>query len=311
MMQIAKRPLQTMAIILFIAATGFAQMNIPQPQGLVNDFAKRLSPATTQRLEVQLKNFSDQHGIEIAVVLMSWDDLQNHSIEKYTRELAQRWKNNLAHQKLQLVLLVAIKKPNRKGVYSGSTRLEVSRNLEKVMPDALAGEIIRSIREDFKAGRFDKALTDGVQRILATLTTTYEPAHGNVGLQSGMTAPVTESQAGKWSFSSVLLLVFGLPLFIIAVVAFFLVRSVSGYKGNGKYQRRNDSRDGAGSDSNTYDSTSNSYWHNSSFSDSSDNSTFSDSSSNSDWSDSSSSSSSSDSCSSSSDSDGGGSTDSW
>jgi uncharacterized protein len=66
-------------------------------------------------------------------------------------------------------LLVAIKPPSAEGVYSGNTRLEVSRHLEGEIPDGLAGEIITRMRTDFRAGRFDQAINTGVQTILATI----------------------------------------------------------------------------------------------------------------------------------------------
>jgi len=67
------------------------------------------------------------------------------------------------------LLLIAIRSPDNQGVYSGATRLEVSRHHEGDIPDGLAGELISRMRGDFKAGRFDQATSTGVQTILATL----------------------------------------------------------------------------------------------------------------------------------------------
>src|SRR5260370_28289123 len=66
-------------------------------------------------------------------------------------------------------LLVPIKPAEAAGLYHGVTRLEVSRHLEGDVPDGLAGALISRMHNDFQAGRFDQALTTGVQTILATL----------------------------------------------------------------------------------------------------------------------------------------------
>src|SRR5215471_10047723 len=55
---------------LFIfSLTCLAEPDYPQPQGMVNDFAGKLSPATKQQLETLLTNFKDlSGGIEVSVV---------------------------------------------------------------------------------------------------------------------------------------------------------------------------------------------------------------------------------------------------
>lgn len=154
---------------LFLVTVSYADPQLPQPQGLLNDFAGKLNPGARQSLEILLENFRDRTGIEVAVVTISFDDMQGYPIEDYALRLGRQWGIGRDSDKRALLLLVAIKPPDSQGAYHGATRLEVSRHLEGDMPDILAGELIRKMRDDFTAGRFDQALTTGTQTILATL----------------------------------------------------------------------------------------------------------------------------------------------
>src|SRR6185295_8777604 len=173
----ARRVLSGAAVLLFLSTVGSCSTNraatseqaLPRPRGMVSDFAKKLSPATSRQIESLLLNFRNRAGIEIAVVTIPFDDMQGYPIEEYALRLGRQWGVGRDSQKRALLLLVAIKPPNAQGVYSGGTRLEVSRHLEGDVPDILAGELIRKMRDGFAAGRFDQTLTTGTQTILATL----------------------------------------------------------------------------------------------------------------------------------------------
>jgi uncharacterized protein len=136
----------------------------------VSDFAGKLSPDTKQALEALLRTFADRNGIELAVVTIPFDDMHGLAIEDYSLSLGRRWGIGSGPEKLGLLLLIAIKPADNDGRYHGATRLEVSRKLEGDIPNELAGEIIRTMRDDFAAGRFDQAIKAGVDLISATLS---------------------------------------------------------------------------------------------------------------------------------------------
>jgi uncharacterized protein len=137
---------------------------------MVNDFAGKLSPATKQQLETLLTNFRDRSGgIEVSVVTIPFEKMVGYPIEDYSLGLARRWGIGAGSDKNGLLLLIAIRPPNDQGLYSGATRLEVSPHLEGDIPDGLAGALVSRMRDDFKAGQFDRATSTGVQAILATL----------------------------------------------------------------------------------------------------------------------------------------------
>jgi uncharacterized membrane protein YgcG len=341
MMKNTKRFLQIIAMILLVTSTGFAQIQVPQPHGLINDFAGKLSVATKQSLENQLKDFNFKHRIEVAVVTIPFEKLKNYTIENYTRELAQVWKNNSGHTNLQVVLLIAIKDVETDGEYHGSTRLDVDGSLKSVIPDALASEIIKGMREDFKTGQFDIALTKGVQSTVSALSKSYgalpESSSKRISNPPNSTAVVASpsgsnsstrypsanhnvtSNDSSWPFPAIFLFALGIPFLLLNAIIFFMFRTLGKFGGSKQpYNQAIHSESSAYNSSNTnyQDSSSYSNWRDTtssssssdsgtgtSYIDAGSSSNYSDSSSNSSYSDSSSSPSFSDSSSSSSSSD--------
>lgn len=145
------------------------QSDLPKPLGFVSDFAGKLSAEKKSQFETLLKNFADRSEIELAVVTIPYEWLKDEAIESYSLRLGREWGIGRGPQKLGLLLLVVIKEPGPDGTYHGSTRLEVSRNLERDMTNEQTAEIIRKMSEDFTRGQFDQALTVGLQLILSTL----------------------------------------------------------------------------------------------------------------------------------------------
>lgn len=145
-------------------------LQLPKAQGFVSDFANKLSPEARQILKNHLKDFADRGGIELDVVTIPFDDMKGLTIEDYTQRMSSQWNIGRGPQQLGVLLLIAIKPPDSDGTYHGGTRLEVSRNLERDMPNDVAQEIIRKMRDAFQVGRFDQALTLGVDEIISTLT---------------------------------------------------------------------------------------------------------------------------------------------
>jgi uncharacterized membrane protein YgcG len=154
---------------LATARTPAIEGQLPQPQGFVSDFAGKLSSNGKQEIEVLLREFADRSGIDFAVVTVPFDTCNGQPIEEYSLALDGMGIGR-GPEKLGLLLLIAIKPADSEGRYSGSTRLEVSRKLERDIPDELAAQTIRIMRDDFQAGRFDRATKIGVVRIINTLS---------------------------------------------------------------------------------------------------------------------------------------------
>lgn len=216
----------TTSVVLILATVSLADLQLPKPQGMLNDFAGKLSPASKQQLETLLRNFRDRTGIEIAVVTVSFDDMQGYPIEEYALRLGREWGLGRDSEKRAMLLLVAIKPPDSQGVYHGATRLEVSRHLEGDVPDILAGELIRKMRTDFSAGRFDQALTTGTQTILATLAQRLGVSMDGIDSSQVARQPVRQPARPPRSGG-------GIPLFAIVILVFVVLAIIRGISGGG------------------------------------------------------------------------------
>jgi uncharacterized protein len=221
-----KRFLTTAAMLVLLAATAFADLQLPQPQGMLSDFAGKLSPSTKQQIETLLRNFRDRTAIEVAVVTINFDDMQGYAIEEYALRLGRQWGIGRDSEKRALLLLVAIKPPDAQGIYHGGTRLEVSRHLEGDVPDILAGELIRKMRDDFMAGRFDQALTTGTQTILATVAQRLGVSMEGIDSSQAVRQPVRQRPPSRRGG--------GIPIFAILIIVFVFLAIIRGLIGGGR-----------------------------------------------------------------------------
>jgi uncharacterized protein len=225
MMLILKRTSKSLLLLLFLASAAFAQftqMQIPQPSGNVNDFAGKLNPATKQSLENLLTNFRNKTDIEVAAVLIPYEQMNGYAIEDYALEMGRRWGIGIGANNPAALLLIAIKEKGSDGLYSGNTRLEISRHLEGDIPDGLAGEIIRRMRNDLKAGNFDNAMTTGVQTILATIAEKRGISMEGINSNAAYHPPVRRPQKGI-SPSTI----------IIGIIVIFFIINLLGRIGRG------------------------------------------------------------------------------
>src|SRR5262245_20541688 len=135
MKRTSERFVCTSAVLLLLVSLAAAKSKFPQPQGMVSDFAGKLSTTTKKEIETTLLSFQERSQIEFVVVTIMQDELLGRPIEQYSLQMAREWGIGGGPQKLGLLLLVAISKPDNQGLYRGATRLEVSRNLERDMPN--------------------------------------------------------------------------------------------------------------------------------------------------------------------------------
>ncbi|HSO74915.1 MAG TPA: TPM domain-containing protein [Blastocatellia bacterium] len=236
MINALKRYFVTASAVIFLATVSNAQPQAPQAQGMVNDFAGKLSPGTREQLETLLRNFRDRSGIEISVVTVNFDDMSGYPIEDYALQLGRQWGVGRGSTGRALVLLVAIQPPGSNGLYSGNTRLEVSRHLEGDVPDILAGELIRKMRDDFRAGRFDQALTTGTQTILATLAEKLGISMAGIDRSQAARPVARRSRSSSRGIS---------PFLIVVAIFIFLAIARASRGGGGKGGHR---RGGLGGD---------------------------------------------------------------
>lgn len=146
------------ALIAFcVALPAAALVAVPPLTGPVVDLTGTLTTPQTQTLDTQLRNFAEQKGSQVAVLVVP--TTQPESIEQYSIRVVDAWKLGRARQDDGVLLLVA--KDDHK------LRIEVGYGLEGTIPDAIAKRIIAEIiAPRFRAGDFAGGITAGVDQII-------------------------------------------------------------------------------------------------------------------------------------------------
>jgi uncharacterized protein len=148
----------TYLALIFLLVVGFtlpAQAAFPRPVGHINDFAQIIPPDTRTVLESLLRELKQKTTAEVVVVTIQ--DLGDAHIEGYAVDLFENWGIGQKDKDNGVLILVAV--AQRK------VRIEVGYGLEGILPDGLAGEIIRQrITPAFKSGDYGSGL------LLGTLT---------------------------------------------------------------------------------------------------------------------------------------------
>lgn len=152
----ARRALDLALAFLALAGVTLAAAQLPKPTGPVNDFAGILSDATERELTDLLQSVEKETTAEIAVATVS--SLDGLSIEEYATKLFNVWGVGQAGKDNGVLVVV--------DPTSRTMRIEVGYGLEAILPDGLAGSIIRlDFGPAFKAGDYDRGMLGGVRRL--------------------------------------------------------------------------------------------------------------------------------------------------
>ncbi len=144
------RPL--MAVVLVVAVSGYVcakRAKFPRPRGYVGDFAGVIPSNHKQNIEKLAMELERKTSVEIAVVTVN--DLNGMDLEGYAADLFEEWGIGKKGKDNGLLLLLAMKERKAK--------IEVGYGLEGIIPDGLAGDIIRQkMLPAFREGRFGLGL---------------------------------------------------------------------------------------------------------------------------------------------------------
>jgi uncharacterized protein len=145
------------ACLLLPAALAAAQPSFPKPAGRVTDLAEVIDPSTEALIDQQLADLERRTSSEVAVATVR--SLDGMSIEEYANRLFKEWGIGQAKQDNGVLVLVA---PNEREM-----RIEVGYGLEGVLPDGLAGQIIREqFTPRFRNDDFPGGIRAGVTRVV-------------------------------------------------------------------------------------------------------------------------------------------------
>ncbi|MCC7032439.1 MAG: TPM domain-containing protein [Acidobacteria bacterium] len=188
------------------AVIALAQGALPTPVGAVNDFAGLLSDEQERALGDLVAEVERETTAEIAVATVR--SLDGASVEEYANRLFAQWGIGQKGRDNGVLILVA---PNEREI-----RIEVGYGLEGVLPDGLAGAIIRetfvpSFRNDDYAG----GILAGTQRVAGIV-------RRNEVLTDEQRAALEEPGDGAvelWAAGAVLSLFVGLGAFVTGIGA--------------------------------------------------------------------------------------------
>ena len=139
---------------------GAAAEKFPRPTGHVNDFANVLTYEAKSALEDMAVVLQERTQIELAVVTMN---LGEGSIEDTATRLYAAWGIGKRGKDNGILILMA---PDIHGV-----RIETGYGIEGVMPDAVAGRIIRDVMiPRFRQGDLEGGLKAGSLAVIARIT---------------------------------------------------------------------------------------------------------------------------------------------
>ncbi|MGE0360409.1 MAG: YgcG family protein [Vicinamibacterales bacterium] len=135
-----------------------AQASLPAPTGAVSDFANLLADGDEARLTRVVADVEQATTAEIAVATVP--SLDGLTVEEYATKLFAAWGVGQAGKDNGVLILVA---PSEREM-----RIEVGYGLEGVLPDGLAGQIIReTFLPAFRADDYPRGIVEGTERVAA------------------------------------------------------------------------------------------------------------------------------------------------
>jgi uncharacterized protein len=158
------RPVTYLFVTLFAATTAVAQIGasgaaaqgFPKATGRVNDFANVIDPATEAEIDRRLDQLERDTSSEIAVATVQ--SLDGTSVEDYANRLFKEWGVGQAGADNGVLVLVAID--------DRAMKIEVGYGLEGILPDGLAGQVIRDeFTPRFRDNDYSGGIRNGVNRL--------------------------------------------------------------------------------------------------------------------------------------------------
>ena len=148
---------------------GADETTVPVLSRYATDLTGTLTSAETTELESLLSSFARSTSTQVVVLMVP--TLNGDDLEEYSLRVAE--KNRIGRKGKDNGVLLLVARDDRK------VRIEVGYGLEGVLPDALAGQIIRrEIAPHFRQGDYYGGLRAGAEAIMAATKDEYhaEPA---------------------------------------------------------------------------------------------------------------------------------------
>ncbi len=146
------RLLLSFALVLSASAADWSKL---KPAGYVSDFAGVLDSSSRDTINAYLASLEQSSGAQVAIVTIP--SLEGDVVEDVANRLYRQFGVGFKGKNEGALFLLAIKE--RK------SRLEVGYGLEPIVPDAVAGDILRAMRPSLRAGNYGPALIEAARTL--------------------------------------------------------------------------------------------------------------------------------------------------
>ncbi len=194
------------AACVALVVAGLVAQEIPRPVGRVNDFAALLNADQQQALETLLEGLERDTTAEVALVTVR--ELGGVSVAEYANRLFNEWGIGQKGRDNGVLILVALR--------DREMRIEVGYGLEGVLPDGLAGEIVReNFTPHFRENRYAEGIAEGTARVV-------DIVRRNETLTAGQLAAIdaaAHEATTSWGMAAMLSLFVGIGAFTFGTAA--------------------------------------------------------------------------------------------
>jgi uncharacterized protein len=146
-------------VLVCLAAAAGADWRALKPEGRVSDFAGVIDAASRQQLEAYLAAVERQTGAQIALVTVR--SLDGDPIEDAANTLFRAWGIGQKGRNNGVLLMLAIQERQ--------SRLEVGYEIEPLVPDSLAGQVLDEMRPALRRQQYGEAMLAAAQKVGSTL----------------------------------------------------------------------------------------------------------------------------------------------
>lgn len=185
--------MRSILLFTFLILFNFSSfaLDVPRLSSPVIDKAGLLSARTQSALVNALVQVKAQTGNEIAVLTVK--SLENETIDGYSIKVTDQWKLGSKSKDNGALFLIAVDEKKM--------RIEVGQGLEGVIPDAIAGRIIREVEAYFKRGDFESGIIVGASLIAE-----------KSGAKLTDAPPVRNRRSGREKGSMIIFVIIGLAM---------------------------------------------------------------------------------------------------
>jgi uncharacterized protein len=146
-------------LVIFASAGWAVDWTAYKPEGFVSDFAKVIDPASKSQLEAYSATVQRVTGVQMALVTIP--SLEGEPIEDVANTIARAWGVGQKGKNEGILLLLSIQ--DRK------SRLEIGYGLEPILPDGLAGSVLREMRPALRQGAYGEAMRAAASTLGTTI----------------------------------------------------------------------------------------------------------------------------------------------